>query len=92
MTLIAGEGNDRLVGTPFDDVLDGGVGSDTYTGGEGFDIFRDAQVQRIQHGATGGTFTLTFDGQTTAAIAWDASAATVETALEALVERRPTRA
>ncbi len=65
VTLIAGEGNDRLVGTPFDDVLDGGVGSDTYTGGEGFDIFRDAQVQRIEHRATGGTFTLTFDGQTT---------------------------
>ena len=84
VTLIGGAGNDRLVGTPFDDVLDGGTGSDTYTGGEGLDVFRDAQVQRIQHGATGGTFTITFDGQTTAALAWNATAADVESALEAL--------
>lgn len=34
--------------------------------------------------ATGGTFTLTFDGQTTGAIAYNASAATVDAALEAL--------
>jgi glycine cleavage system regulatory protein len=34
--------------------------------------------------ATGGTRTLTFDGQTTGAIAYDASAATIKTALEAL--------
>lgn len=34
--------------------------------------------------ATGGTFTLTFDGQITGNIAYNASAATVETALEAL--------
>ena len=33
---------------------------------------------------TGGTFTLTYDGQTTSAIAFDASAATVDAALEAL--------
>lgn len=33
---------------------------------------------------TGGTFTLTFDGQTTAGIAHNASAATVQSALEAL--------
>lgn len=35
-------------------------------------------------GATGGTFTLTYSGQTTAAIAFDASAAAVKSALEAL--------
>ncbi len=34
--------------------------------------------------ATGGTFTLTFDGQTTAAIAYNATAATVAAALKAL--------
>lgn len=33
---------------------------------------------------TGGTFTLTFDGQTTSAIAYNASSATVDAALEAL--------
>lgn len=35
-------------------------------------------------GATGGDFTVTWDGQTTGAIAYNASAATVDTALEAL--------
>jgi hypothetical protein len=34
--------------------------------------------------ATGGTFTLTFEGQTTAPIAWDASHAAVQSALEVL--------
>jgi hypothetical protein len=34
---------------------------------------------------TAGTYTLTFGGQTTAAIAWDATAAQVQAALEALV-------
>jgi len=34
--------------------------------------------------ATGGTFTLTFEGQTTSALAYNASAATVEAALEVL--------
>lgn len=44
-----------------------------------------SEVQTVSvSGATSGTFTLTFDGQTTAAIAYNASAATVETALEAL--------
>lgn len=38
---------------------------------------------------TGGTFTLTFDGQTTAGIAWNASAAAVESALEALSNVAP---
>ena len=33
---------------------------------------------------TSGTFTLSFDGQTTSAIAWDASASTVQSALESL--------
>lgn len=48
------------------------------------------EVQRITIGGTpsGGTFTLTFDGHTTAAIAWSATNATllanVEAALEAL--------
>lgn len=44
----------------------------------------EKQQVKISGTATGGTFTLTFDGQTTGNIAYDASAATVETALEAL--------
>ncbi|MDB4265389.1 hypothetical protein N9891_01425, partial [bacterium] len=42
VTLIGGLGNDRLVGTPFADVLNGGLGDDTYTGGDGLDQFFDA--------------------------------------------------
>jgi len=42
------------------------------------------EVQEVSNNAAGGTFTLTFDGQTTAAIDYNASASTVESALEAL--------
>lgn len=43
------------------------------------------EVQTVSvSGASSGTFTLTFDGETTSAIAYNASAAAVETALEAL--------
>jgi hypothetical protein len=43
------------------------------------------EVQSVTlSGATGGTFTLTFSGQTTGNIAFDASAAVVQTALEVL--------
>lgn len=44
----------------------------------------EVQVVTIIGGPTGGTFTISFAGQTTGAIAYNASAATVETALEAL--------
>jgi hypothetical protein len=54
------------------------------------------EVQRVgfDSGAfslTGGTFTLTYDGQTTGNIAYNATAATVKTALEALSVSTPTR-
>lgn len=42
------------------------------------------EVQQLAIVATGGTFTLTFGGHTTGTIAWNASAATVQTALAAL--------
>lgn len=42
------------------------------------------EVQSITIDATGGTFTVTFDGQTTSAVAYNASAATLQTALLAL--------
>lgn len=47
------------------------------------------EVQTIAVDATGGTFTLTFSGQTTSAIAYNASAATVLAALEALSNLAP---
>ncbi|MFC1533492.1 hypothetical protein ACFL7M_09040, partial [Thermodesulfobacteriota bacterium] len=40
--MIAGDGDDTVTGSPFNDVLDSGAGDDTVTGGEGFDIFIDA--------------------------------------------------
>jgi hypothetical protein len=46
-------------------------------------------VQRLTVQATGGTYTLTFDGQTTAPIAWDATAGTIQAALEALSNIAP---
>jgi hypothetical protein len=47
------------------------------------------EQQTVSHNGTGGTLPLTFEGQTTAAIAWDASAGTVQTALEALSNVAP---
>src|SRR3954467_13221602 len=67
------------------------TGDETPAGGipaNGFGPFEDEltdeqQTLRITN-ATGGTFTLTFDGQTTAPIAYNASAADIDAALEAL--------
>jgi hypothetical protein len=53
----------------------------TQAGGGGND---ETQTVTINGEAVGGTFTLTFDGQTTAAIAYNATAAAVKAALEAL--------
>jgi len=44
----------------------------------------EKQQVRLPAGTSGGTFTLTFEGQTTAAIAFNAAAATVQAAMEAL--------
>jgi hypothetical protein len=53
----------------------------TYTLTFGGQTTNDASVGIV---ATGGTYTLTFGGQTTSAFAWNASTATVQTALQAL--------
>ncbi|HTO04708.1 MAG TPA: calcium-binding protein, partial [Opitutus sp.] len=37
-------GNDRLIGTPFVDDLQGGAGDDTYTSGAGVDLFTDTDA------------------------------------------------
>lgn len=47
------------------------------------------EVQSITVDASGGTFTITYSGQTTSALAYNASAATVQTALEALSNLAP---
>lgn len=52
-------------------------------------LTNEVQTATITGGPTGGTFTLTFSGQTTAAIAYNATAAAVQTALEALSNINP---
>lgn len=52
-------------------------------------VTNEVQTATVTGGPTGGTFTLTFSGQTTAAIAYNASAATVQSALVALSNVAP---
>jgi hypothetical protein len=47
------------------------------------------EIQVLLVDATGGTYTLTYSGQTTAAIAYDAAASAVQSALEALSNLAP---
>lgn len=47
------------------------------------------EVQGIYHDGTGGTFTLTYSGQTTTALAWNATDTVIQTALEALSNIAP---
>lgn len=61
---------------------------------QGGDTFERAAVQEVQTvtisgGPTGGTFTLTYAGQTTAAIAYNATSSAVQSALEALSNVEP---
>ena len=72
------------------------TGDDTPAGGingGGFGVFNsqktdEQQVIRVTN-ATGGTYTLTFDGQTTAPLAFNATNAQVDAALEALSNLGP---
>lgn len=57
--------------------------SSTAASGTGSAV-NEQQTVTLTGTPTGGTFTLTYSGQTTSAIAYDASAATVDAALEAL--------
>lgn len=54
-----------------------------------YDGANEVQTVTVGGGATAGTFTLTFGGETTAAITYPATAATVQTALEALSNVEP---
>ena len=65
-----------------DDTPAGGINAGSY--GPFNDQKTDEQQTVRVTNATGGTFTLTFNGQTTAPLAWNATAAQVDAALEAL--------
>ncbi len=60
----------------------GGVSVGTAT--QGAAGTNEVQVISVDAAVTGGTFTLTFNGQTTAALAWNATVAQVQAALAAL--------
>lgn len=80
-------------GTPFtvtDDTDDGGLDGPQITVVQEFTVsLNEIQRVRLANQPTGGTFTLTFSGQTTSNIAYNASAATVQSALEALSNIAP---
>lgn len=65
------------------------LGKITATGKYGPYAGRTSEIQTITIDATGGTFTITFQGQTTAAIAFNATAAVVKAAMEALANVEP---
>ncbi|MGV2914725.1 hypothetical protein [Streptomyces alfalfae] len=52
-------------------------------------VTNEVQTLTVTGGPTGGTFTITWSGQTTAAIAYNATAAAVQSALEALSNIAP---
>lgn len=52
-------------------------------------VTNEVQTLTVTGGPTGGTFTVTFDSQTTAAIAYNATAAVVQAALEGLSNVNP---
>lgn len=64
------------------DVSLAGTVSDTVTTAEAIAGVNEVQEVRFNREPTGGTFTLTYDSSTTGNIAYNASAATVQTALE----------
>lgn len=81
-TLKRGTISDFQVCTPDPNVLEFAIGGDVISTGA---ATAEVQTVTITGGPTGGTFTLTFDGDTTDPIAFDAAATAVQTALEALV-------
>jgi len=80
-TLKRGTISDFQVCTPDPNVLEFMIGGDVISTGA---AVAEVQTITITGTPTGGTFTLTFDGETTAPIAYNAASTAVDTALEAL--------
>lgn len=76
--------NVPLMTINYDSLLGGDVTVAVATVQEGVLPVDEVQTLSLPSAPTGGTFTLTYSGQTTAAIAYNANAATVQAALEAL--------
>lgn len=84
-TLKRGTISDLSVCSPDPNVMAFTIGGDTITRA----AVDESQTVTINGGPTGGTFTLTFEGDTTAPIAFDALAAAVQSALEGLDNLEP---
>lgn len=84
-TLKRGSISDLQVCSPDPDLLPFLIGGSTFTRAD----VDEVQVATITGAPTGGTFTLTYEGDTTAGIAFNAAAAAVQTALEALPDIDP---
>jgi hypothetical protein len=80
-TLKRGTISDFQVCTPDPNVLEFMIGGDVISTGP---ATSEVQTITITGTPTGGTYTLTFDGETTGNIAYNANAAAIEAALEAL--------
>lgn len=84
-TVLSGTIEEFRVCTPDPNILEFLAGGTVITAGG----VNEVQTVTINGGPTGGTFTLTFDGETTAPVAYNATAATVRQALEALANINP---
>lgn len=85
----AGNGGDVLVGNKYDQKYPLDAGQELALEAEEVWVVGSAGADEVQTlsitgSPTGGSFTITFNGETTAAIAFNATANDVETALEAL--------
>ncbi len=86
-SLTRGSISDLSICSPDPNVLQFLIGGDVIgTGGSGT---AEVQTVTITGTPTGGTFTLTYDGETTGPIDFDAASADVQTALEALANIEP---
>lgn len=54
LTIYAGAGNDSIIGSSQDDVLDGGAGNDTIRGGDGHDFIQSSTGNDLIYGGAGG--------------------------------------
>lgn len=68
----------------FTGVLSGGKGTATFATTQAGVTNTTSEIQTLTVVATGGTYTITYAGQTTAALAWNISAGNLKLALEAL--------
>lgn len=84
-TLKQGTVSDLQLCSPDPNILEFMIGGTVITRA----AISEVQTVTITGTPTGGTFTLNFDGQTTAGIAYNAAAAAVQTALEALSNLAP---